>query len=416
MAHESKLSHESKSFRSEVGLRIVSEDPQIRSMLPIDARKVAVLECNPMDPRFDQMHYVLKPSNSPLRPGERLSPGTTIEHERKIYSLREEITGLNLPVLNLYKFEKEGIWYKAGGVRFFVTNTLSSDKKGPTLVVFKDLPPATMMVEDRHALYVTPIIQYYASRQVPLLPSFENDIVVLKERGSTFAPCSQRAKCEQVRAACVLSIRDLLGLPASLWNRVDPAALYDPALGQFLDAPRVESAVRDITGVLGQPPGRRARRPRRRVTATLSALRCPRSPARRRSRFPARRRSSSRSARRSSARLPARPAASATACTTALTASASTAGWTRSSNSWRFRKGAAARLLPTNSPTTSSTTCSTSSPTTSLTTSRRSRRLHPPTAALPSAGRPRASRCRSIRWKPMTRVWRWPMHARLSVP
>ena len=260
MAHESKLSHESKSFRSEVGLRIVSEDPQIRSMLPIDARKVAVLECNPMDPRFDQMHYVLKPSKSPLRPGERLSPGTTIEHERKIYSLREEITGLNLPVLNLYKFEKEGIWYKAGGVRFFVTNTLSSDKKGPTLVVFKDLPPATMMVEDRHALYVTPIIQYYASRQVPLLPSFENDIVVLKERGSTFAPCSQKAKCEQVRAACVLSapvrpllIRDLLGLPASLWNRVDPAALYDPALGQFLDAPRVESAVRDITGVLGQP-------------------------------------------------------------------------------------------------------------------------------------------------------------------
>ena len=121
MAHESKLSHESKSFRSEVGLHIVSEDPQIRSMLPIDARKVAVLECNPMDPRFDQMHYVLKPSNSPLRPGERLSPGTTIEHERKIYSLREEITGLNLPVLNLYKFEKEGIWYKAGGVRFFVS-------------------------------------------------------------------------------------------------------------------------------------------------------------------------------------------------------------------------------------------------------------------------------------------------------
>ena len=173
-------------------------------------------------------------------------------------NLKENFSQLYLVLPSIVnKFEKEGIWYKAGGVRFFVTNTLSSDKKGPTLVVFKDLPPATMMVEDRHALYVTPIIQYYASRQVPLLPSFENAIVVLKERGSTFAPCSQRAKCEQVRAACVLSapvrlIRDLLGLPASLWDRVGPA-LYDPALGQFLDAPGVESAVRDITGVLGQP-------------------------------------------------------------------------------------------------------------------------------------------------------------------
>ncbi len=259
MAHESKLSHESKSFRSEVGLRIVSEDPQIRSMLPIDARKVAVLECNPMDPRFDQMHYVLKPSNSPLRPGERLSPGTTIEHERKIYSLREEITGLNLPVLNLYKFEKEGIWYKAGGVRFFVTNTLSSDKKGPTLVVFKDLPPATMMVEDRHALYVTPIIQYYASRQVPLLPSFEKNIVVLKERGSTFAPCSQRAKCEQVRAACALSIRDLLGLSPTHNRNAISAPLYSLARAPSIPIPS-SSAVQFTFGTaqlspLTSPPG-----------------------------------------------------------------------------------------------------------------------------------------------------------------